>query len=334
MEGTHCRSPLPGRIIPLKAVRGFISILVMVLVLAGNAFALPFRVVGYFESWTGGEEYVQYDYLTHINYAFLVPEEDGGLGNNDTDQIRNLVRLAHAKNVKVSISVGGWNDGDDSGLQAIASSAGTRAVFINNLMAFVAANGLDGVDMDWEFPEGASDNYAALMSELSARLHGQGKLLTAAVGGWDAFGVPASVFQHVDFLNLMTYDGGNPHSSYDAAVDSINYWKGRGLSREKMVLGVPFYCREPYQSYESLVARDASVPTRDQNGYENVNGCYYNSIPTIRKKTTLAADQASGIMIWALSMDTEGSTSLLLAIHNAAVPSQKIPSFPTNIQIR
>lgn len=318
----------------MKAVRGFISILVMVLVLAGNAFALPFRVVGYFESWSGGEEYVQYDYLTHINYAFLVPAEDGGLGNNDTDQIRSLVRLSHAKNVKVSISVGGWNDGDDSGLQAIASNAGTRAVFINNLVAFVVANGLDGVDMDWEFPEGASGNYAALMSELSARLHGQGKLLTAAVWGWDTFGVPTSIFPHVDFLNLMAYDGGNPHSSYAAAVDAISYWKSLGLSKEKMVLGVPFYGREPYQSYEFLVARDASVPYRDENGYENVNGCYYNSIPTIRKKTILAADQTSGIMIWALNQDTEGSTSLLLAIHNAAEPNQKMPSFPTKIQIR
>jgi GH18 family chitinase len=318
----------------MKAAGRFLSIVVSVLVLAGNAFALPFRVVGYFESWTNLEEYVPYDYLTHVNYAFLVPTSDGGLGSNDTAQIRNLVGFAHAKNVKVSISVGGWNDGDDSGLQAIASSPATRAVFINNLMAFVEANGLDGVDMDWEFPEGASNEYAALMSELSARLRAQGKLLTAAVWGWDAMGVPASVFPYLDFVNLMAYDNGTPHSTYNDAEDAIAYWKNRGLSKDKIVLGVPFYCREPYRSYEALVASDPSVPYKDEGGYENLNGCYYNSIPTIQKKTILASGQASGIMIWALSMDTDGSTSLLLAIHNSAAPLPKPPSFPTNLEIR
>ena len=57
---------------------------------------------------------------------------------------------------------------------------------------------------------------------------------------------------------------------------------------------------------------------KDEGGYESVSGYYYNSIETIKDKTTLAAQSAGGVMIWALNADTTGSTSLLNAIHQVA----------------
>ena len=45
---------------------------------------------------------------------------------------------------------------------------------------------------------------------------------------------------------------------------------------------------------------------------------YYNSIPTIKMKTILAKEEASGIMIWQLSGDAPGSKSLLQAIDETA----------------
>jgi hypothetical protein len=41
---------------------------------------------------------------------------------------------------------------------------------------------------------------------------------------------------------------------------------------------------------------------------------YYNGIPTIKMKTNLAIEEASGIMIWQLSGDAPGAKSLLQAI--------------------
>ena len=38
-----------------------------------------FKVIGYLSSWTGEMNAVQYDKLTHINYAFLLPNADGSL---------------------------------------------------------------------------------------------------------------------------------------------------------------------------------------------------------------------------------------------------------------
>jgi chitinase len=45
---------------------------------------------------------------------------------------------------------------------------------------------------------------------------------------------------------------------------------------------------------------------------------YYNGIPTIKQKTDLAKQEASGIMIWQLLGDAPGDKSLLNAIYQRA----------------
>jgi chitinase len=306
----------------------------VLLLAATNAHA--FKVVGYFTSWSapGLVETLHYDYLTHINYAFLLPTSNGGFTQsfNSTSQLDRIVQLSHNNNVKVLISVGGWNDGDDSAFRAIAASSGLRATFINNLGNFVIAHNLDGVDIDWEFPDSESDNFTLLMSELSTRMKSSGKLLTAAVWGWSNEGVTSSILPYVDFLNLMAYDGGTPHSTYSMAISCLNYWKNFGLPKEKAILGLPFYGSNSsgYQiSYSDIVASDSDAPYRDEGGNESSGGYYYNSIPTIIDKTSLAVDQAGGVMIWALNLDTTNSTSLLSAIHEVAPVQVKIPSAPS-----
>ncbi|WP_426746551.1 RICIN domain-containing protein [Myxococcus faecalis] len=283
--------------------------------------ALATRVVGYFPTWAGDVNAIPYERLTHINYAFVVPTAWGGLtGPGATDaRLRSLVTAAHARGVKVLIAVGGWNNGDDSAFEQLAASAGTRTTFVNTLVSYVTTAGLDGVDIDWEYPDpGASaQNFAALIRELGVAMRARGKLLTAAVvaNGYYGDGVPASTFTDFDFLNIMAYDGGQPHSTYDYAVQSLNYWKGRGLPASKAVLGVPFYGRSPssYVGYADLVARDAQAPYKD-----NVGDVFYNGIATIQAKTRLALQHGGGVMIWELSQDTRNDTSLLLAIYNAA----------------
>jgi GH18 family chitinase/chitodextrinase len=273
-----------------------------------------FKVIGYVPSWSGDVNAVQYSKLTHINYAFVLPTASGGLQSVDNPgKLQSLVSLAHANGVKVLISVGGWNDGNDSGFEQLAAGSGTRTAFTNNIIAFVNQYNLDGADIDWEYPDaGASaSNYVLLMTQLSSALHAQGKLLTAAVVGTGGDGVSASVFSQVDFLNLMAYDFNNfDHSTYAYATQSINYWKGKGLPASKTVLGVPFYGRPSWQSYAAIIAGGGS-PYAD-----TYNGVGYNGITTIKSKTDLAYDQAGGIMIWELSQDAVGTYSLLSAIHD------------------
>jgi hypothetical protein len=296
------------------------------LVVAGPASAavLPngFRSVGYMPSWSGSVNSIQYTKLTHINYAFALPNANGTLqAIPDPGKLSSLVSLGHSNNVKVSLAIGGWNDGNDSAFESLAASSGSRTTFVNSVVNVVNQYNLDGVDIDWEYPDpGASgNNFTALMQQLSTAMRSRGKLLTAAVvsGGGTAEGVQPAVFGYVDWLNIMAYDGGSPHANYDWSIASANYWKSRGLPANKTVLGVPFYSRPGYYTYAQLVAMDPANANRDCATAGGAQQCY-NGLPTIRRKTQWAMANAGGIMNWELSQDTSGSTSLVSAIYEVA----------------
>lgn len=284
--------------------------------------APAFRIVGY--TTLGGVaavSQIQFDKLTHINFSFIVPEVDGTFVDvGGSRGLATLVNTAHAHNVKVLISVGGG--GTDDRMEQMGADPAARATLVDGLLAYVEKYQLDGVDMDWEFPDpGASaENFTSLMRALGASLHERGKLLTAAVAalGPNADTVSPEAINEMDFLNVMVYDGDGPqHSPYDYAVESLDYWAGRGLPASKTVLGVPFYAHPSFIPYRKLVQSDPAAAENDVLDYGGLS-VNYNGVPTLQRKTELAEQRASGIMIWTLENDSLDETSLLRAIYTTA----------------
>ena len=275
-----------------------------------------FRIIGYTPEWDTVVKEIQFDKLTHINYAFLLPRADGFFENLEhPEKLKEIVSEGHSHGVKILISIGGW--GYDEQFEALAADADRRGTFVQEAIRFANEYDLDGVDIDWEYPDPgeSSQNYLALMRELRASLP-VGKLLTSAVvsKGSLAEGIPAQVFPVVDFLNIMVYDNSQTdHSPYWLAEEALDYWQARGLPVEKTVLGVPFYGRPEGVAYRDLVQADPSAAERDISDYSGKD-VFYNGIPTMQRKTELALKRASGIMIWELAHDTQDATSLLEAI--------------------
>ena len=275
-----------------------------------------FRIIGYAPEWDTVVKEIQFDKLTHINYAFLLPRADGFFENLEhPEKLKEIVSEGHSHGVKILISIGGW--GYDEQFEALAADADRRGTFVQEAIRFANEYDLDGVDIDWEYPDPgeSSQNYLALMRELRASLP-VGKLLTSAVvsKGSLAEGIPAQVFPVVDFLNIMVYDNSQTdHSPYWLAEEALDYWQARGLPVEKTVLGVPFYGRPDGVAYRNLVQADPSAAERDISDYSGKD-VFYNGIPTMQRKTELALKRASGIMIWELAHDTQDATSLLGAI--------------------
>jgi len=224
--------------------------------------------------------------------------------------------------VRVLLSVGGWNDGNDRPFNDLSANPATRATFAANLDSIVDQYQLDGIDVDWEFPEPAlSGQFTSLMQDLSAKLKPKGKLLTIA-GGADQYGgggVSAEALAYIDFVNIMAYDGGQGagHSPYSLAQSSLSFWLAKGLAPAKAIVGVPFYSRPGYQTYAAIVAQNPDFANMDE-----VNQQFYNGIPTVQAKTALAMSSAGGIMAWDLSQDTRTlELSLLSAIYTKSHPT-------------
>ncbi|GAA3453851.1 glycoside hydrolase family 18 protein [Dactylosporangium matsuzakiense] len=218
--------------------------------------------------------------LTHLFYAFATVE-DGHL-TLPPGAPAHLEALATLRQAGTSIvlSVGGWGAG---GFSDAALSARARAAFADELMPLAAAfDGVD-LDWEFPVSGGPAElvhrpedrrNATLLARELRDRL-GPDRLLSAALpagrlqsnGPYD----PAESYELaelatlLDFVNLMTYDFGtgfSPVATFNAPLTevaddpmpaplrrwnnvagAVAYYEQRGVPRDKLVLGVPFYAR-------------------------------------------------------------------------------------------
>ena len=285
------------------------------------------RVVGYLPSYRfDSNEKIDYCKLTHLNLAFANPGSNGKLIINDFSGV--VVRARNENNnIKIYISIGGGYLTDEQA--SIWSNSidikDNRPIIINEIVNFVVDNSLDGVDVDLEW-QYVTSGYSDFVIELKSALSAKGKSMTAALPGTTKFdNITEEALQTFDFINIMAYDFTGPwnptasgqHSSYNNAVESINFWKNTGVSQSKLTLGVPFYGYD-FSNSSNVTSFTFGQMISTNNSYseiDNVGMKYYNGRPTIKSKVKLASEQVSGIMIWELGQDSFSDYSLLKTIH-------------------
>lgn len=293
---------------------------------------------------------VDYSKLTHVIFSFAHPTSDGGIllnGDSAINNLRTMVTNAKEYNTKVMLAVGGWfhiNGGESyEPFKAAISNPESRTRLVNELTSIVDREQLGGIDIDFEHPRSKADaaNLTAFTSELSNQLHPKGKELSIAVyakihavtGTEMGFVVfEPSMFQYVDHVNIMAYDGqwdGGYNaanlSPYPFTENIVNYWATlfdeNHLPKEKLVLGVPFYAQpeDPaikQVSYAAIINQD---PANAANDTVSMNGTiyHYNGVNTIQKKTKLAFEHGfGGMMLWEAGHDSKGEHSLTSVIFN------------------
>ncbi|MBR9997601.1 MAG: hypothetical protein KFF73_01460 [Cyclobacteriaceae bacterium] len=286
-----------------------------------------FKIVGYLAA--GGFEQIdrlELDKLTHLNLAFANPDKDGNLVFSRNADIKPVVNKGHEAGLKVFVSLAGGGRPDTLVWKSVLLHE-NRPVFVKEILDYVEANELDGVDVDieWNLLPAIGDLYTPFVVELKNALHARGKGISTALG---ATGLHEAVSQEsleaYDFINVMVYDKTGiwrpddigPHSPYDYAEDAIRFWtEERNIPAEKITLGLPFYGFDftppaRYISYKKIVEAGPEFAYLDSAGLK-----FYNGIPMIVRKTRLAMENLGGVMIWEISSDTLGDLSLLRAMH-------------------
>ncbi len=291
------------------------------------------RVIGYLPNWYGSyaswATKIDFSKLTHINLAFMTADGNGNLQLAPAKDLDTFIAAAHARGVKVFPSIGGG--GGDASIAPWYTPSRVDA-FVDRIISYVRARKMDGIDVDQEAPGIMGTNYNNFIAKLKAKAAPYGLPVSAAVSQWMQSGMSDATLRSFDFVNIMAYDntgtwtGAGEHSSYGDAQAALNYYAGKGIAKNKIVLGVPFYgycwgnCNgksSSYVLYKDLVNKFSWAPTTDWivSGGATYS---YNGNGTMTAKTKLGA-QYGGIMIWELGADSSGSTSLLNTI-DAALP--------------
>jgi len=266
----------------------------MLLMSAGcHSFSTPakkkYNVVAYVAGYRNFDfSTIRADKITHINYAFVNVVDgqvhfDTSIDNTPLkkDDIAKLNTLKKINpDLKVLVSAGGWTW--SGGFSDAALTAESRRKFAVSAAAFVDAYQLDGIDIDWEYPNspGAGNvyrpedvhNFTLLLQAVREELDGLSArkpdhrhyLLTIATGASQRYVDNTELGElqrYLDFLNIMTYDfyhGGDHrtghHSNFRPSsspvrdknniINAVDLHVRAGVPPRKINLGIPFYGRK------------------------------------------------------------------------------------------
>lgn len=315
------------------------GIMLLTILLQSNAVnGQNFKTVGYLPTYRFGMiDNIELNRLTHLNIAFANPDMQGNLSTDDLE-IDPIVEKAHDADLAVFISLAGGSAQLSDRENRI--NATNRSAFIHNIINYVKQHNLQGVDIDLEWGL-VTDDYSAFVLELKDSLHKNSFEMSAALPGTYRYPeITDEALSAFDWINLMAYDltgpwnpdDAGPHSPYSFAENSINYWDDLGYDKAKITLGVPFYGYDftdlnhvTSVTYAHMVNLNVSYAQLDQVGQ-----IYYNGLPTITNKTTLALNNVGGIMIWELGQDHFNNYSLLKRIDETIKAFTTFSAIETN----
>lgn len=237
-----------------------------------SLYSQPYKIIAYYTGSGAAIKQWPVNKLTHLIFSFLKIQNDT-LTFHNTDQENSLQQLVELKKefpqLKIMVSVGGWSG--CSFCSDLFSNDEHRKNFAKTTVALFKQYGIDGLDLDWEYPaiEGFpghkfdtadKDNFTELIKALRQEM-GKDFILTFAAGGFVKYLEQsidwATVMPLVDFVNLMTYDlvGGyatvtGHHTAlqgYQAGQEStgksVDWLLDNKVPAGKLIIGAAMYAR-------------------------------------------------------------------------------------------
>ncbi len=242
----------------------------------------------------GNPSNVDANLLDFAIYAFALINPDGTFTVYSTRYLEELVNLkSENPNIKIVMAIGGW--GAD-GFSDAALTPTSRYAFAREAQRWVNQYGLDGIDIDWEYPGSSAsgiksrrqdrENFTLLLTALRDVL-GPDAWISVAGTGENAYinNVEiANIAPIINYFNLMAYDFTAGETGVNAGRHQSNLYPSSlslsntsvdtqvqnliaaGMPSYKILMGIPFYGR--FGATETKTYDDLRRNFINKNGYQ------------------------------------------------------------------
>ena len=216
---------------------------------------------------------------------------DANIGRNG----QNYVEWAHANGYKVWPMVSNSELGNLDAMSKLLSTFENRAYLIDNIIDELIDANVDGVNIDFEnMYQEDKDNYSRFIIELAPRLREAGLTLSVDVTAPDGSETWSLCFDRnvigkvADYIIFMGYDQ-NGVSALEAGTVAGADWVElnikkflgqEGVSKDKLVLAMPFYTRLWKESNGTLTSsvvnmRSVTIPDGVEKTWDEKTKQYY-----------------------------------------------------------
>ncbi|XP_034393735.1 acidic mammalian chitinase-like [Cyclopterus lumpus] len=243
---------------------------------------------------------------THLIYAFSDINNLNELVPSNASDLQRYALFNELKDrnpeLKTLLAVGGMTFNIQK-FSTMAADQQTRTTFIQSVIQLLRDNGFDGLNLDWRYPGGAGSQpqdkqrFTLLCQELKEAFLAEGTstnrdrlIITASVSAEKAI-IDASyevteIAEHLDFINVLTFDFHGPWESvtghhsplfqrdqdtgnetYLNTDFAMRYWQTEGGPSQKLNMGLAVYGR----AFELSSASSAPGAPASGPGEE---GCY------------------------------------------------------------
>ncbi len=288
-----------------------------------------------------------------VALSFINPDAQGRFVNGDTlacmndrmltpipgQTLRNAIATIHAAHGRAVGALAGAILPACAGDWAALTAPSRRAATVAALVALADAYGFDGLDVDIEDTLLArlvkDRDYTPFVIDLSRALHTHHKTLSGTTASYVGGMIPLEALPAFDRIEVMAYDNDEPgeaQASLTQFRSDLYLWLGRGVARDRLVMGLPFY-GHGYGSYNTTYTyRDLAAkfgpPAGDLVGQMCATCSYItlNGPATITQKTALATAKAGGVMVWEMSEDTPNATLVQAIEAGLKAPPPPLPA--------
>ncbi|MCK5742260.1 MAG: T9SS type A sorting domain-containing protein [Chlorobi bacterium] len=232
-----------------------------------QATTLNKKVLGWHPYWAAKDHYKTYDYdaLSHI--AFFSYEVDSATGGYKTIHgfdSSPLIKYAHDRRVKVVLTVTSFGYDNNA---ALLSDKSKQYTLIDSLVSIIAANGSDGVNLDFELVRTANRDdlteFTRMLDSAFRENLPQAEIsLDLPAVDWQQSFDAKQLAKNCDYLIIMGYDyywsgseTAGPVSPLEGGfyniTNSVNEYLNLGVPSYRLALGVPWYGYDwPVESLE------------------------------------------------------------------------------------